>query len=216
VGELTEKTKVIISFGARNGGFEFAKMLREAVYGHFNRDIRDVSEAGFCYLDAKSLIKEKATTTPWVGSIGLYKMQNPHWKIFYRTSMKNASTMIFLLTDTWLRSGFCWQELGWHSELIQSGVDLKTIFVVFPSARLLLAQRRFITTGPGQKQNPDALLANIWRSPKVASIDIDSTEYQRDEYVSDPSGNQSRWTRTHLTKPEFDKWNRILGEIVIK
>nr|HDU8731884.1 hypothetical protein [Vibrio vulnificus] len=62
----------------------------------------------------------------------LWKMSNPFWDIIYKKGMMNASSMIFLISDEWLKSQFAWQEFDWFKEMkSEYNTDLKGVFVLF-------------------------------------------------------------------------------------
>jgi hypothetical protein len=133
---LTQDTRVIVSFGAREGGFELTLQLRLDIMDRYGRRriLRDaagrflrfeVSDEAFCYLDAVTLADDPMTRHPQVelnyGSeaapqwrkVDIYKMQNPFWDTFYPKAVKNATVMVFQVTKWWMSSEYCLQELGW-------------------------------------------------------------------------------------------------------
>lgn len=134
--ELTKDTRVIVSFGAREGGFELTLQLRLDIMDRYGRRriVRDpagkflrfdVSDESFCYLDAVTLADDPKTSHPQVelnyGSeaapqwrkVDIFKMQNPFWDTFYPKAVKNAAVMVFQVTKWWMSSEYCLQELGW-------------------------------------------------------------------------------------------------------
>jgi hypothetical protein len=160
--QMTSETRVIVSFGARAGGFELTLQLRLDIMDRYGRRriardangrfLRfDVSDESFCYLDAVTLAKDAATAHPQVelnyGSqaeplwrkVDIYKMQNPFWDTFYPMAVKNAVVMIFQITKWWMSSEYCLQELAWFLvDAIQSaarGQPMACIFMVFGESK---------------------------------------------------------------------------------
>ena len=82
VGSFTDHTRVIISFGAAFGGFEFALQLRHDIMRAKNQ-----KHPAYCYLDAISLQAAADTRYPWDEKYHIFKMQNPHWAQFYESAM---------------------------------------------------------------------------------------------------------------------------------
>jgi hypothetical protein len=161
--ELTKDTRVIVSFGAREGGFELTLQLRLDIMDRYGRRriVRDpagkflrfdVSDESFCYLDAVTLADDPKTSHPQVelnyGSeaapqwrkVDIYKMQNPFWDVFYPKAVKNAAVMVFQVTKWWMTSEYCLQELGWF--LVECfnastrGEPTSTILMVFQESKV--------------------------------------------------------------------------------
>ena len=138
----TPNTKVLISFGSAEGGFEFAMALRQEVYAHFHWE--QESEPGYCYVDAESLRRDGKTTYDRNETLDTNFMRNKDWKHHYGSAMKDCSTMIILLTAQWLRSEYCWGELEMLEEIAASrGGGMKVVVVVWPDARALLSGGSF-------------------------------------------------------------------------
>jgi hypothetical protein len=164
---LTQDTRVIVSFGAREGGFELTLQLRLDIMDRYGRRrmLRDpagkfmgfaISDEAFCYLDAVTLAEDPMTRHPQVelnyGSeaapnwrkVDIYKMQNPFWDVFYPKAAKNATVMVFQVTKWWMGSEYCLQELGWFLvESIQAatrGEPTPCILMVFEESKVEFAE----------------------------------------------------------------------------
>lgn len=130
-------TKVLLSFGAVQGGFEFAMQLRLDIYKKFNE--RSDANPYFCYLDAESLRTNQNTTYTYKANTDMNVMSNPDWEANYLTAMQSCKTMILLITRQWLRSKWCWKELDMLiTEAAKS--EKKLVVVYWPDARSLMEQ----------------------------------------------------------------------------
>jgi len=170
--QLTSTTRVIVSFGAREGGFELTAQLRLDIMDRYGkrRVLRDpagkwlqtIADDAFCYLDAITLKDAEGTKydqlalpktidgkEQWV-KVDLNKMANPFWDTYYPAAVANAAVMIFQITKPWLASEYCLEELGWFIvqglSNLDKGKESPCIFMVFPEAetefQLLLTQLR--------------------------------------------------------------------------
>jgi hypothetical protein len=172
VQEFTASTRVIVSFGARDGGFDLTLQLRLDIMDRYGKRrvhrlptgkfLRMESDESFCYLDAVSLEKAGGTTYTQmkvekvVGGlkkdvgIDVFKMANPFWNKYYPQAMANAAVMIFQITQPWLASQYCLEEFAWFMiqgvNNLEVGKPVYCIFMVFEEAKdgfkLLLAQLR--------------------------------------------------------------------------
>ncbi len=159
--QLTSTTRIIISFGARDGGFELTEHLRLDIMDRYGkrqifRDKNDKflyakSDESFCYLDAITLGQARGTSYPFLEldktirgakkkvHIDLNKMANPYWDTYYPEAVANSAVMIFQITDPWLASEYCLQELGWFIvqalKNIEMGRSVGCIFMVFEEAQ---------------------------------------------------------------------------------
>jgi hypothetical protein len=163
--QITATTRVIVSFGARDGGFELTAQLRLDImerYGrrrvlrtHDGRFLSLEADESFCYLDAVSLKQAPGTTYDRLQldktvaglaggakqkvAIDLNKMANPFWDTYYPQAVANAAVMVFQITTPWLESPFCLEEMGWF--IVQSlrntalGRPLACVFMVFDEAK---------------------------------------------------------------------------------
>lgn len=161
--QLTSTTRVIISFGGRGGGFELTNQLRLDIMDRYGRRrirrhpdgrFKDfaVSDESFCYLDAITLQQAPDTFTPRVKLpkagkdrlIDANKMVNDFWDCYYPRAVRNAVVMVFQISEWWLGSEYCRQELGWYlascMEKLQRGEVQPCIFLVFDNAKAKLLQ----------------------------------------------------------------------------
>jgi hypothetical protein len=134
-GKLTQNTRVILSFGAASGGFEFAMQLRKDIMDVYNKKWE--KDLSFVYLDAESLKGESGTMFTWDNTLGIYKMSNEKWAKFYKDAMSQCDYMIFLLSDPWLSSQWCWQEFEWYYDTIKTK-NITPILLVFKDAQKYL------------------------------------------------------------------------------
>lgn len=119
------RSKVLISFGAIDGGFELAWDLK--------RRIDEVFGDNAAYIDAVSLEHDPFTSYNWDQDLAIYKMSNPNWETYFRLTMKHCDTMILLITMPWLQSQWCIQELSWLIDELKTR-DINVIPVVFEDA----------------------------------------------------------------------------------
>lgn len=110
--------EILFSFGARGGGFEQVQDLA----GYFNLPSQDYKT----YVDAMvlPLVKGRYVLSGWSESPGCFTdgtaMYSParstNWKAWYKAAMTNAKAMIFLVTQAWLDSPNCAEELSWAAQ----------------------------------------------------------------------------------------------------
>ena len=111
------EAKVVLSFGAANGGAYFGKWLRHQIMQRFG-----YSEVNNVYLDTVSLaevpettFKRFATATrPWITGVA---SMNGGWRAYYRNAIAQCHTMIFVVTPAWSNSPWCAGELA-HFEQV--------------------------------------------------------------------------------------------------
>jgi hypothetical protein len=215
VGKFTEGTKVLISFGAAYGGFEFALALRYSIYQRFAKSPQ--LDPGFVYLDAVTLESATETTYTYERSQDTFRMANVNWDQFYPAAMQRCKTMIFLLSQYWLNSQWCWKELTWFVENFKTA-PIKAVFVVFPDATAVLQQRQ-ITTRQGGTAYPQRLWEAIQMS-QATKIYVSSVADRAVRDVSfNPLGPMNRneqpgvlHFRYAVTEAENE---RILKEVVV-
>lgn len=143
VMRFTSETRILLSFGGREGGFELIMQMRDDIMARYQK-----KDPSFCYLDAISL--ENAPTTqypylpidhPYIKTekvlIDVAKMQNDHWDTYYPAAMKNSAVVVFMINRLWLDSQYCLQEFGWficnaieHLQTKHSH-EVGCIFVIF-------------------------------------------------------------------------------------
>ncbi|KPY91545.1 Type III effector HopAM1-1 [Pseudomonas syringae pv. tomato] len=132
--KLTDGVKNIVSFGAREGGFELAMQFRHDLYRSQHPDENSPHDAATHYLDAISLQSNKFTKLEKLQHVDVFKMQNPFWDVGYKNGIAHAKKMAFFITPEWLGSDFCKQEFQWLSET--KNKDIKSAFVIFKDVDL--------------------------------------------------------------------------------
>lgn len=102
-------TRVVLSFGARNGGAYFASWLRWMIMTRKNW-----KQANHVYLDTECLkfagdtkIEVKDAARPWLTGVA---SMNSGWKEYYRFAVRQARCMIFVATPEWTDSPYCAME----------------------------------------------------------------------------------------------------------
>ena len=135
---------VVISFGARNGGFELAWDIRNRILQYtYGIHLTDAWETPV-YLDALSLRYDPGTTYDWNPVLGIYQMLNPAWEAFYRQAMAQCKYMIFIITPEWCESRWCWMEYDLYISLFRNRIE--PIFVVFPGVTYNMAPNLVLAT----------------------------------------------------------------------
>ena len=208
IEKLTGTTRVIVSFGARDGGFELTLQLRQDIMDRYGKRkiLRDPAgnfmgvqaDESFCYLDAVTLKNAEGTTYEKLKldkklqhnpkramAIDLNKMANPFWDTYYPAAVANAAVMIFQVTQPWMWSAYCLEELGWF--VLQSlanlerGRETPVIFMVFGEAekdlkKLLQTLRRAL-----KSPDPGAELADADRFGRMLNGLMAIQEVNMDE-----------------------------------
>jgi len=207
VGQYTANTQVILSFGAAMGGFEFAMQLRwDLMKRLYNMQWN--SDPARVYLDAESLKNESNTSYNWDNQLGIYKMKNHFWASFYQGAMSQAKCMIFLFTQQWLNSQYCWEELQWYRQRLEGPTAIKPIFVVFPDARHMLSTQAIVSRD-GKRHNPSHIWESMLKVPKAAKVDINTIADQSIRSVSSIAGHSYSY-RYACSEPEL---NQILHHV---
>jgi hypothetical protein len=135
---LVKNTKVILSFGTRNGGFDMALGLRAKIMARFG--IPETDKAGV-YLDAVSLRGAPGEFIGGHDDQGRPWYLNTYWDDYYFGALNQARTMVTLLTKPWLMSHWCWGEFAWIMRLQndpQRIKNLKVVFVLFQDSEEIL------------------------------------------------------------------------------
>ena len=112
-----ERTKIILSFGAQDGGATFAQWLRLKLCERLQLDTGQPE----VYLDTIDLRSKGGTTLALTlpgtkekkhtgGHSGGVAALNPDWNKHYTTAMSEADVMVFVLTREWQKSPNCEQE----------------------------------------------------------------------------------------------------------
>jgi hypothetical protein len=109
VAAMTGNTKVLMSWGAADGGFQYAMDLREKLMR-----LRHWTDPCAVYLDAKS-IRGFPGEYPNPNIQGA--VLNTHWKEYYQAAMRNAKVMVFIATPAWLASPWCAAEHQWFDAI---------------------------------------------------------------------------------------------------
>jgi hypothetical protein len=137
---LVKNTKVILSFGTRNGGFDMAITLRSKIMAKLGIPESDKTSV---YLDAVSLRGAPGEFIGGYDDQGRPWYLNNYWDDYYFGALNQARTMVTLLTKPWLMSHWCWGEFAWIMKLKnnpQRVRDLKIIFVMFQDSEEILNQ----------------------------------------------------------------------------
>ena len=127
--ENTKDVKNILSFGARDGGFELTMQVRHDLDVWMGLNQKPGNSPSHNYLDAISLKKNRYTKLLKMEGLDVLKMQNPFWDIGYKNGIENADSMIFFITPEWLGSSFCRQEFQWLDKA--KNKSIKAAFVIF-------------------------------------------------------------------------------------
>lgn len=125
INQNLTKSKVLISFGAMDGGFEYAWAIKKL--------LDDMMGENYAYIDAISLENDPSTSYNWNEALAIYKMENPNWETYFKLTMENCETMILLITKPWLESQWCNMELEWLIEELKIR-NIKVIPVIFEDA----------------------------------------------------------------------------------
>jgi hypothetical protein len=107
--------KIMISFGARGGGAEFALWLRERLLE--KKRLRGTE----VYIDTIGMLLEGFGETNLVQrgteTAGIFAAYNDAWKGYYEYAMYQAQTTIFIVTQEWYASPNCREEHTWYVKL---------------------------------------------------------------------------------------------------
>lgn len=125
INQNLTKSKVLISFGAMDGGFELAWAVK--------KQLDDMMGENYAYIDAISLENDPNTSYNWNEELAIYKMANPNWEAYFRLTMENCKTMVLMITKPWLKSKWCIQELEWLIDELKIR-NIKVVPVVFKDA----------------------------------------------------------------------------------
>lgn len=126
--EMSSGSEVIMSFGARDGGFDFAESLRDRIYQEVFQQNKDKDKTR-AYLDYYSLQEHPATRYPWNSDTKKGNMQNPFWDIAYKNGLDNAKIMIFNISLEWLRSNYCYEEFEWFLQRKKRDSNFRGVFL---------------------------------------------------------------------------------------
>ncbi|MDR3640060.1 MAG: hypothetical protein P4L39_01910 [Humidesulfovibrio sp.] len=182
-----EKTRVLLSFGAAAGGFEFAMQLRKDIMDKYKKT--EQTDPYFTYIDAESLRNDVETKYTWDQNLGIYKMSNPCWDTFYKSAMSKCDYMVFLISEPWLKSNWCWDEFNWY-QMVLTEKSITPIFVVFKDALSILNGNNKVKDGKGNihdlkpiwqlmitHKNASTVIINTDPDPGVAKVIVDGATY---------------------------------------
>lgn len=160
IRQIVKNTQIVLSFGSANGGFDIASKTYSIIQERYKNKAEDLYtlysvDDALVYLDAKTLKGKKGTKT----EDG--KVLNAQWKEIYLEAIRNANAMLFIITDAWLKSKWCWQEFGWYLEKKNdtSGrkKPLNVRFLLEKNARNRLANNKEVTDNTGKSHALDQL-----------------------------------------------------------
>lgn len=131
IHDVVKNTKLLLSFGSADC-FAIVKEIRNRVMEFCEKDAYisylETRDSGFVYLDAETL----------KGKPGTYidektkKVLNDDWEAVYKKAMENCDCMLFIITEAWLKSKWCWQELAWYNrESVGGGFGRKRLTLLF-------------------------------------------------------------------------------------
>jgi hypothetical protein len=169
--------QIIISFGARGGGAEFALWLREQLMAQMGLRGTEV------YIDTIGMLKEGYGETKLVPrgteTAGIFAAYNDAWKGYFEYAMYRARAMIFVVTQEWMASANCREEHGWFVKLndytpnamrgISLVIDDDTLnsegpapVSALPLTQELRARRRWAVQDALQRRELTGNIKNLW------------------------------------------------------
>ena len=162
IKQIVKNTQIVLSFGSAKGGFDIASeaysIIKTRYKGQNLYTLYSVDDA-LVYFDAETLKGKKGTKT----EDG--KVLNAQWKEIYLEAIRNANAMLFIITDAWLESKWCWQEFGWYLEKKNdtSGrkKPLNVRFLFEKNVRNRLDHNKEVTDRTGTKHNLDQLKQTV-------------------------------------------------------
>lgn len=181
IKQIVKNTQIVLSFGSAKRGFDIASeaysIIKTRYEGQNLYTLYSVDDA-LVYFDAKTLKGKKGTKT----KDG--KVLNDQWKEIYLEAIRNANAMLFIITDAWLESPWCWQEFGWYLEKKNdtSGrkKPLNVRFLFEKNARNRLANNKEVTDNTGKSHALDQLNQTVITTNKKG-IDHDFDLTGRDK-----------------------------------
>ena len=96
--------QVVLSFGSRDGGFDYACDLKTAIVDAVGWQRSAV------YVDADALQGKAGTqTTDFEDQDGVTRHShlNPSWATYYKAAMEESPAMVFILSEAWCKSTWC-------------------------------------------------------------------------------------------------------------
>uniref|UniRef100_A0A6S9RMA6 Uncharacterized protein n=1 Tax=Chrysotila carterae TaxID=13221 RepID=A0A6S9RMA6_CHRCT len=112
-------TKVMFSFGARDGGLDLSKSLQELVGTQADLGWDMSTSYIDCVNNKKHRLTEVKTITNADGST-FDKVLNPHWAEFYYMGATLASVCVICLDQAWMDSEWCKGEAQMFIDLINN------------------------------------------------------------------------------------------------
>lgn len=203
------KTRVLLSFGAAAGGFEFAMALRRDIMGKYGKS--EQADPEFVYVDAESLRNEAQTRYTWDAALGIYKMSNPCWDTFYKSAMSRCDFMVFLLSAPWLKSNWCWDEFQWY-QLVLAQRAVTPVFVVFKDAQAALAGSSMVRDAKGGQHDLKPLWQQMIAHKNAAVIDISS---EAEAGLGTVSVEGASYTYTHKYVCSAQERQAILNKVIV-
>ena len=131
IQDVVKNTRLLLSFGSADS-FATATEIRKRVMEFCEKDAYisyiDTNDAGFVYLDAETLKGKPGTYIDKETN----KVLNDDWEAVYKKAMHNCDCMLFIITEAWLKSKWCWQELAWYNkESVGDGFGRKRLTLCF-------------------------------------------------------------------------------------
>lgn len=99
---VTGDTRVLLSFGSAQGGFQYTLALRQAIM-----EAKGWTHPSSVYVDAVSAKEHERSR------VANDRTLNPVWSALYLSAIRCCKAMVFLVTKPWVDSQWCQQELGW-------------------------------------------------------------------------------------------------------
>ena len=101
---------VVLSFGARDGGFQLSQDIRRWIIDYTSLHEEDV------YHDYASLVGHPLSKVV-VGDDGISRQLNENWNIYFSNALAAAPVMIFIVSEAWTQSAWCALEHRQRGEL---------------------------------------------------------------------------------------------------
>jgi hypothetical protein len=179
--------EIVISFGARGGGAEFALWLREQI-----QKKTGLMRPTQVYIDTIGMLNEQfdetALTLGGTETAGIFKARNAHWAGYFTYALQSAHTVIFVVTREWMASKNARDEYYWFNDLswqdpgkrkgISLVIDLEDSASLWARLRNRLHHLRGTTEvratrewelNPAQRRSIKGNLKNLW---KIGTSDL--------------------------------------------
>jgi hypothetical protein len=110
--ELPDFTEslIVISFGARDGGFQLSQDIRQWILSHTGLHKEDI------YHDYASLVGHPLSKVV-VGDDGITRQLNENWNVYFSNALAASPVMIFIVSEAWTQSAWCALEHRQRDEL---------------------------------------------------------------------------------------------------